>query len=95
LGIAQRTICHIRKHLERHYTSKAVPITVKTLGDRIRLARYEKGLDKGELAKTMGISPIRIGLFERDANEPNRQEMQNLEAILGPVSRFRNQAPNT
>ena len=40
-------------------------------GSRIKLLREEKGLKQEELAKMLSIAPSTIGMYERDAREPN------------------------
>lgn len=96
MDIAHRTINVVRKQLARRFTPhKSVPTAVRTLGDRIRLARFEKGLGKYKLAKMMGISPARLGYLERDVNEPTKEEKRNLESILAPYDPFQGHAPNT
>lgn len=40
-------------------------------GSRIKLLREEKGLKQEELAKILSIAPSTIGMYERDAREPN------------------------
>ena len=52
------------------------------MGDRIRLARYEKGLGKAEFAKIMDISLARLRILEDDSRLPNEEEQLMLERIL-------------
>lgn len=40
-------------------------------GSRIKSLREEKGLKQDELANILSISPSAIGMYERDAREPN------------------------
>ena len=40
-------------------------------GNRIKKLREEKQLKQEELAKILSISPSAIGMYERDAREPN------------------------
>ncbi len=40
-------------------------------GSRIKTLREEKGLKQEELAKILSIAPSTIGMYERNAREPN------------------------
>lgn len=40
-------------------------------GYRIKALREERGLKQEELAKILSIAPSTIGMYERDAREPN------------------------
>jgi DNA-binding transcriptional regulator YiaG len=83
LGIAQRTI-HIsrRPFIDNRNVRKAIPTTPKTLGDRLLLSRYERGLKQSEMAKTMGVPELLISKWERDICQPSGEQMQKLESIL-------------
>lgn len=45
------------------------------LGSRIKLLREELGLKQEELAKKLSVSSSAIGMYERDAREPNNELM--------------------
>lgn len=40
-------------------------------GNRIKILREEKNINQEELAKILSISPSAVGMYERDAREPN------------------------
>ena len=85
LGIAQRKIRASRGHIgTNRRPRKSLPTTVKTLGDRIQVCRYEKGLLQSELAEKMGITIEAIQLLENDLRVPKDKEWQMLETILAP-----------
>lgn len=52
-------------------------------GSRIKLLREEKGLKQEELAKILSIAPSTIGMYERDAREPNDEIKIKLADFFG------------
>lgn len=60
-----------------------------TLQDRITKARTHAGLNKGELAKKMGLSVNTLGRWESGANTPTEKNLQALAEATGvPVEWF-------
>jgi transcriptional regulator with XRE-family HTH domain len=51
-------------------TQPAVRIPVWTLGDRLRKARQDAGLEQRDLAEAMGLSPSTIGTYEKGVTPP-------------------------
>ena len=52
-------------------------------GSRIKLLREEKGLKQEELAKILSIAPSTIGMYERDAREPNDEIKLKMAEYFG------------
>ena len=52
-------------------------------GSRIKLLREEKGLKQEELAQLLSISPSAIGMYERDAREPNDEIKLKMSEFFG------------
>lgn len=57
-------------------------------GNRIKLLREEKNLKQEELAKLLSISPSAIGMYERDAREPNDELTLKLANFFGVTTDF-------
>jgi DNA-binding transcriptional regulator YiaG len=86
LGIAQRTIRLSRQpFVDNRNVRKAIPTTPKTLGDRLLLSRYKRGLKQDEMAKAMGVPVLLISKWERDICQPSGEQMRQLESILAPA----------
>jgi ribosome-binding protein aMBF1 (putative translation factor) len=93
LGIAQRKIRASRGHIGTdRRPRKSLPTIVKTLGDRIQISRYEKGLLQKELAKRMGVTLSRIKALESDLRSPNDEEIGYARHTAGianePISKI-------
>jgi len=83
LGIAHRKIHASRSHIPTNRKpKKPFPATVKTLGDQIYAARFEKGLDHSEVAQALGISTGLLSLWEKDRATPNQAQMKQLSRLL-------------
>jgi ribosome-binding protein aMBF1 (putative translation factor) len=83
LGIAHRTIRASRSHIQTNRRPrKRFPESIKTLGDRIRVARLEKGLIQKELAKKLGIPTRHVIRWEQDKREPTQAQRKQLADIL-------------
>lgn len=54
----------------------------KTVGNKLRLVREERGLTQRELAQRAGISSNAVSLIERDENSPSVSTLQSLAAAL-------------
>lgn len=52
-------------------------------GSRIKLLREEKGLKQEELAIILSIAPSTIGMYERDAREPNDEIKLKIAEYFG------------
>jgi ribosome-binding protein aMBF1 (putative translation factor) len=83
LGITHRQIRISRRHIPANRNRcKSLPTSVKTLGDLIQIKRYEKKFALCKLAENMGIAHTLIRAWERDASQPNRQQMEQLKKLL-------------
>ena len=54
----------------------------RTLGQRIRKARLEKGLFQADLAIKLGVDAMSIVNWELDRNIPSKKNQRKLKAIL-------------
>ena len=54
----------------------------KSVGNKLRTVREERGLSQRELAQRAGISTNAISLIERDENSPSVSTLQSLAAAL-------------
>jgi len=59
-----------------------LPTNVKTLGDQIKIKRYEKKITLQQLALKMGIRQTTVRGWEHDAERPNEEQMERLVAVL-------------
>jgi ribosome-binding protein aMBF1 (putative translation factor) len=83
LGIAHSTIRASRRHIRcRRKHGKSVPKTIKTIGDLIKVRRYEKGLLQSQLAAKLRISPKVLQQWETDSRTPSAEQWQSLERYL-------------
>ena len=58
-----------------------------SLGDKVRLARQEKGLTQARLAEITGVTPTHVSDIERSAAQPTPEVLRRLaEALECPVS---------
>lgn len=53
-----------------------------TLGDRIRTARNNAGLSQVRLAEQLGVAQTTLSAWERNINEPSRDEIRRLANLL-------------
>jgi DNA-binding transcriptional regulator YiaG len=84
LGIAQRTIHVSRSHIAtRRHARKAFPTTLKTLGDHIHAARFEKGLLLSQMAEKLGVPYEFVTRWEQDLEKPSITEWENISRLLG------------
>src|SRR5712692_10043830 len=75
LAFAQRRIQASRSHTPAdRKPRKAFPATLKTLGDRIHAARFEKALKQTELAERMGVTVSMIRLWEHNGSRPEERQ---------------------
>ena len=58
-------------------------MSIKTLGDLIRIKRYEKLLTRWELAQKMGIATATIRAWEGSIRWPDSQQLEVLSSVLG------------
>ncbi len=83
LGFSQRVIKVLRHDEQpklRH--RKPCPTTVNTLGEKLRIKRLEMGLTQPETATKLGVSKLRLSLWERGYSQPTDVERSNLVALL-------------
>jgi DNA-binding transcriptional regulator YiaG len=84
LAIEQRTTHTSRRHIPTNRIHrKAIPTTPKTLGDHIRIKRYEKRLTMSQAAVMAEVTLAALQSFEQDAELPNELQWQTLERLLG------------
>ena len=66
-------------------TSKCRPAEgPRTLGERLRAWRLERGLEQRDLAAMLGVRPATGGRWERDQKRPAIQLMPGVLMLLGP-----------
>jgi ribosome-binding protein aMBF1 (putative translation factor) len=83
LGFAQRKIHASRSHIPTNRKpKKAVPTTVKTLGDYIQTMRFKKGLHQCQLAEALGVPASLIALWEKDRQAPTEDQWTRLAPLL-------------
>jgi transcriptional regulator with XRE-family HTH domain len=74
---------------------KSFPITPKTLGDYLKVKRYEKGLSLGQLAQITGVEKKWIVQLEHDQRLPDANQLRELESALGCSDSFLPPKSNT
>jgi DNA-binding transcriptional regulator YiaG len=73
----------LRSHISpNRIPKKAIPTTVKTLGDRILVKRFEMGLSQCQLARLLGVTTRLVVQWEQDFQMPNDSEWQELAKFL-------------
>jgi ribosome-binding protein aMBF1 (putative translation factor) len=55
----------------------------RTLGERIRKGRLERGLFQRNLARLMGLDEITIVNWEREKTKPSKKNFRRLQKLLG------------
>ena len=84
MSIAQRTLNVSRRHLcIPKRPTKRFPAAPKTLGDSIKVKRYEQGLTLGAIAKRLGISVSLVKEWEEDTARPDENALKSLDCLLG------------
>lgn len=53
------------------------------LGDKIKELRKKKGMSQTDLARTLGVSPKTVSIWELKKNNPGPGNMESLEKVLG------------
>ena len=82
LGFAQRRIQASCSHIPAHRRpQKSFPSALKTLGDRIHAARFEKGLNQTDLAERVGVTVSMIRLWEKNGSRPGERQYRTLESL--------------
>jgi transcriptional regulator with XRE-family HTH domain len=56
----------------------------RTLGERLRVWRLERGLEKRDVAAMLGVRPATVGRWERDQKRPTIKFMPGILMLLGP-----------
>jgi len=56
----------------------------RTLGERLRVWRLERGLEQREVAAMLGVKPATYGRWERDQRRPAVHLMPQILALLDP-----------
>lgn len=59
-----------------------------TLGTRLRTLRKQRKLTQGQLGKTLGVSDVTVGYWERDLNVPGGKSLTKLAQYLGVSEGF-------
>lgn len=67
-------------------TSESAPRS--TLGDLLRRARLDAGLEQAELAEKVGVSRAAIGAWERDRSAPDFPWVKRIVAVTGATWLF-------
>jgi transcriptional regulator with XRE-family HTH domain len=63
---------------------RGYPHSPRTLGDRIRQRRMDRGLTQYTLAERLGCRYQRVAAWERGESEPLAARWRAIEAVLGP-----------
>ena len=58
----------------------------RTLGERLKAWRFERGLEQRDVAAMLGVRPATYGRWERDQKRPAIQFMPGVLMLLGPDS---------
>lgn len=65
------------------------------MGEKIKLARQEKGYTQVELAEKLGCSRSAIACYETERRVPDFKDLQNIASMLGvSVEYFADMHPN-
>lgn len=62
---------------------RGYPHTPRTLGERIRQRRMDRGLTQHTLAERLGLSSTSVAHWERDLSEPSAACWPAIEGVLG------------
>ena len=84
LGIAQRlvSIKYAQKPRKQKW-AKALPVSIKTIGDWIKVKRLEKNITSGHVALKMGIATSVVLSWEDGSAQPNDWQLKFLRDFLG------------
>ena len=58
----------------------------RTLGERLRAWRLERGLEQRDVAAMLGVRPATVGRWERGQKQPAAKLMPRIRVLLGPGS---------
>ena len=84
LGIAQRqTSISFSPKTRKRNNVKALPASIKTIGDLIQVKRHEKNLTPGHLAAKTGIATRLVRSWEDGTSQHDIWQMKVLVGILG------------
>ena len=83
LGFAQRVIHTSRSHIPTDRKGQTlVKTNPKTLGDRIKIARFVKGLNQPQLAKLLRVSVTTLIRWEHNQERPTADQFALLVRAL-------------
>ena len=68
---------------------------VKTIGDEIKLKRFQNGLSQIQLAALLGVTNKLLKAFERDTRTPNEHQLCKLADLLKLNLAFINRSRNS
>ena len=54
----------------------------RTLGERLRAWRLERGLEQRDVAAMLGVRPATVGRWERDQRRPAKKLLPGVLALL-------------
>jgi ribosome-binding protein aMBF1 (putative translation factor) len=95
LGIAHRTIRVCRSHIAAIRRSrKTFPTTLNTFGNRIQVARFEKGLLQSEMAEKLQISTNLVKRWEENLEMPTTDKWAKIAYILDLISTANSNNPS-
>lgn len=57
--------------------------SVKTFGERLRLARETAGLTQEQLADLLGVDQVQVSKWERGNTQPRMDRLQRIGAAVG------------
>jgi transcriptional regulator with XRE-family HTH domain len=63
------------------------PHEIKTIGDRLRVKRLEKGLIQREVAQVIGVSEDTICYWEKGRVSPSPMNVRKIERLLREIER--------
>jgi ribosome-binding protein aMBF1 (putative translation factor) len=84
LGIAQRSIrLEYHANIGNRKRAKALKLSMKTVGDWLKVKRLEKNLTRSHVAAKMGIATHLVCSWESFILKPNSSQLKALSQILG------------
>ena len=84
MGIAERTVrVEFAGNHSNLKLAKALKMSVKTLGDWLKVKRLERNLTPGRVAAKMGITCSVVRAWESDEVRPSDAHLARLAEVLG------------
>ncbi|MDB6123646.1 MAG: hypothetical protein JWQ71_2639 [Pedosphaera sp.] len=70
-----------------------MPTISKSLGDKIQIKRFEKGLLQSQVAKELNVATARVKSWEANFEKPSQAQWLELVKLLGLVDGLNTGAP--